>query len=202
MVHDIKNYSVALNVMHTIRDQLSENLLSRMDDEFDKTLEEPDHKLRSKLVKQHNRNVQDVTPVVHEIYPMQVRMTQIETNLSFVLENACYNKSYLAVARYFAEYDFLSQQIKKEVGKVKNSDVLKDFLERSSVLNNNWFDSMTATLAVMKQLVVEKMKTRPEIYIDLDVEKDSEWDFEAVKAEYKNTLKKLKEDLKKQKAGV
>lgn len=202
MVHDIKNYSVALNAMHTIKAQLSENLLSRMDDEFDKTLEEPDHKLRSKLVKQHKRNVQDVTPVVYEIYPMQVRMTQIETNLSFVLENACYNKSYLAVARYFAEYDFLSQQIKKEVGKVKNSDVLKDFLERSSVLNTNWFDSMTATLAVMKQLVIEKMKNRPEIYIDLDVEKDSELDFEAVKAEYKNTLKKLKEDLKKQKAGV
>lgn len=173
-----------------------------MDDEFDKTLEEPDHKLRSKLVKQHKRNVQDITPVVYEIYPMQVRMTQIETNLSFVLENACYNKSYLAVARYFAEYDFLSQQIKKEVGKVKNSDVLKDFLERSSVLNTNWFDSMTATLAVMKQLVIEKMKNHPEIYIDLDVEKDSELDFEAVKAEYKNTLKKLKEDLKKQKAGV
>ncbi len=202
MVHDIKNYSVALNAMHTIKAQLSENLLSRMDDEFDKTLEEPDHKLRSKLVKQHKRNVQDVTPVVYEIYPMQVRMTQIETNLSFVLENACYNKSYLAVARYFAEYDFLSQQIKKEVGKVKNSDVLKDFLERSSVLNTNWFDSMTATLAVMKQLVIEKMNNRPEIYIDLDVEKDSELDFEAVKAEYKNTLKKLKEDLKKQKAGA
>lgn len=202
MVHDIKNYSVALNAMHTIKVQLSENLLSRMDDEFDKTLEEPDHKLRSKLVKQHKRNVQDITPVVYEIYPMQVRMTQIETNLSFVLENACYNKSYLAVARYFAEYDFLSQQIKKEVGKVKNSDVLKDFLERSSVLNTNWFDSMTATLAVMKQLVIEKMKNHPEIYIDLDVEKDSELDFEAVKAEYKNTLKKLKEDLKKQKAGV
>jgi hypothetical protein len=202
MVHDIKNYSVALNAMHTIKAQLSENLLSRMDDEFDKTLEEPDHKLRSKLVKQHKRNVQDVTPVVYEIYPMQVRMTQIETNLSFVLENACYNKSYLAVARYFAEYDFLSQQIKKEVGKVKNSDVLKDFLERSSVLNTNWFDSMTATLAVMKQLVIEKMNNRPEIYIDLDVEKDSELDFEAVKAEYKKTLKKLKEDLKKQKAGA
>jgi len=199
MTHDIKNYSVALNLMDTIKEQLSENLLSRMDNEFDKTLEEPDHKLRAKLVKQHKRNVDDVTPVCQEIYPMQVRMTQIEINLGFVLENACYNKSYLAAARYFAEYDFLCQQIKKEANKAKNNTVLQDFLKRSTVLDTNWFEAMSATLAMMQHLVIHRMNHEPEIYIDLDVVKDSNLDFDEVKAEYKNTLKKLKEDLKKQK---
>lgn len=202
MTHDIKNYSVALNLMTEIKDQLSENLLSRMDNEFDKTLQEPDHKLRSKMVKQHKRNVDDVTPVCQEIYPMQVRMTQIETNLEFVLENACYNKSYFAVARYFAEYDFLSQQIKKEANKAKNNTVLQDFLKRSTVLETNWFETMSATLAMMQHLVIHRMNYQPEIYIDLDVIQDSNLDFEEVKVEYKNTLKKLKEDLKKQKKVV
>ena len=201
MAHDIKKYSVALELMASIKEQLTENLLSRMDNDFDKTLEEPDHKRRSKLVKQHKRNVEDVSPVCQKIYPMKIRMTQIEINLGFVLENACYNKSYLSVARYFAEYDFISQQIKKECNKQKNNSVIADFLKRSTVLETNWFESMTSTLTMMQHLVIHRMNYEPEIYIDLDVYKDSELDFDVIKVEYKNTLKKLKDDLKKQTKG-
>ena len=58
---------------------------------------------------------------------------------------------------------------------------------------------MSATLAMMQHLVIHRMNHEPEIYIDLDIVKDSNLDFDEVKVEYKNTLKKLKEDLKKQK---
>jgi len=198
MKHDINIFAALLQTIDNIDNQMGENLLSRMDNDFDKTLEEPDHKRRSKLVKQHKRNVEEVTPVVSQIYPMQIRMTHIKTNLSFLLECACYNLSYKSIARYFAEYDFLSQQISKEAGKVKN-DVMKDFLSRSTVLSTNWFQMMTETINIMEHLIIHKMHREPEIYIDLNIEEDSKIDFDEIKMEYKNTLKKLKEDLKKQK---
>ena len=198
MKHKITVYVEAVSLMETINDQLEENLISRMDTDFDKTLDEPDHKKRAKLVKLHKRNVSEVSPVCEEIYPHQVRMRQISINLSFLLENACYNKSYDAVARYFAEYDFLSQTITKEVKKVKN-DVLVDFLERCTVLNENYFQVLMTTLETLKYNVIARMTNHPEIYIDLNVEEDSRLDFDTIKDVYKSQLKKLKEDHKKQK---
>jgi len=187
MKHNIENYQAATSLIKTIDEQMSENIIVRMDDE-------PNHKKRTKLVK-------EIEPVSNVIYPMQVRMTQIKTNLLFVLENAVYNKSYAAAAKYFAEYDFLSQQITKEAKKVKNNEAMEDFLQRSTVLNEDYFKVMMETINVMKHLVIHRMNREPEIYIDLDPIKDSELDFDHVKQTYKSTLKKLKEDLKKQQQG-
>lgn len=197
MKHDINSYGCVVKFIQSVDEQLSENLIARMDSDFDRTLEEPDHKLRAKLVKAHNRNVKEVSPISDVINPLQIRMTQIKTNLVFVLENACYNLSYTAAAKYFAEYDFISQMIKKEVKKQANNPVIKDFIERTTVLNENMFEIMTSTLNTMKTNIQTRMNTVPESYIGLDIERDSSLNFDDVKAAYKAQLKKLKEDHKK-----
>ena len=190
-------YSSTIDLIQKIDVQMPENLIARMDGEFDRTLEEPDHKLRSKMVKAHNRNVKEVSPVSNAIYPLQIRFTQIKINLIFLLENACYNRSYEALSKYFAEYDFLSQTIKKECKKANNNQVIKDFLDRSTVLEENFFQVLMETIEGMKHGLLHKMHIEPEIYIDLDIEKDSSFEFDEIKSAYKNHIKKLKEDLKK-----
>lgn len=197
MKHDINTYSEAMTLVEKIDTQMSENLISRMDSEFDAALEEPDHKKRSKLVKAHHRNVKEVEPVSSVIYPLQIRMTQIKTNVSFILENACYNLSYHALTRYFAEYDFLSQQIKKDAKKVKN-DVLADFINEKTVLDENYFQILMDTITVMKENIVYRMTHYPTDYVDLDIDKDSEIVFDDFKHAYKSHIKGLKEELKKQ----
>lgn len=195
MNHNIESYPSVLELFNNIDSQLSGNLIAKMDTEFDKTLEEPDHKLRSKLVKAHKRNVKEVTPISSAISAHQIRMTQIKTNLTFVLESACYNLSYTAIAEDFAEYDFLSQTIKKECRKAQNNAIVKEFIEQSSVLNENYFDLLLETVDIMKTNVVAKMTREPDIYIDLNIEKDSDICFDDIKSAYKRHLKKLKKDL-------
>lgn len=197
MKHNIESYSKAVQLMSMVDVQMSENLIARMDVEFDRTLEEPDHKTRAKMVKTHNRNVKEVSPLSAKIYPMQVRMTQVKTNLKFLLENACYNVSYKALAKYFAEYDFIAQTIKKESKAHANNDVVKDFLRRSTVLDTNFFEVMTDTMGVMKDNIISRMNMVPDTYNDLNIEEDSGIDIGIVKTVYKDHIKSLKEDYKK-----
>lgn len=193
----LSDYPNVVNLINTIDEQMSENLIARMDTEFDKTLSEPDHKIRAKMVKAHHRNVKEVSPVSEAISPMQIRMTQIKTNLTFVLECARYNLSYKAVARYFAEYDFLCQNIKKEVKKAANNEVVKDYIDRTSILEENFFQVLMDTIPTLEHNVIHKMAFEPETYIDLDIHQDSEVVFDDIKEAYKNHIKKLKEDMKK-----
>lgn len=196
MLHELTNYSV-VSFLDDVDQQLEENLIARMDAEFDQTLLEPDHKKRSKLIKEHNRNVKEVSPISDIIYPMMIKLCRLRTNMLFILQNACYNKTYGAVARHLAEYEFFAKEIKKECNRSKNP-VIKSFLERSTVLNENYFDLMLKTVEEMQQCVRNRMSVLPDSYIDLDVQQDSDIDFDSLKDEFKFTLKKLKEDKKKQ----
>ena len=196
MNNRLSDYFYAERLINTIDEQMSENLIARMDSDFDRTLDEPDHKLRSKLVKAHHRNVKEVEPVCSVIYPMQIRMTQIKTNIIFILECARYNRSYTALAKYFAEYDFLCQTIKKELKKANKNEIVKDFIERTTVLEENYFQVLMDTLPVLKHNVAHKMTFEENSYINLNIEEDSAINFDEIKDAYKTHIKKLKEDMK------
>lgn len=192
MQHSLSSYSEMSLFLNSVEQQMMDNLIVLMETEFDENLTEDDHKLRAKEVKAFNRSVKEVSPVSQTIYPMQVRMMQMRVNVSFLLECAHNKVSYKALAKYVAEYDFISQQIKKEAKKVKNP-VLVDFLERSSCLNTDFFNLLLHTANQMNANIVNRMENYPEQYIDLDVEKDSELEFEVLKDTFKSELKALKE---------
>ena len=192
MKHDIASYTDMITFLNTVDEQMLDNLVVLMETEFDDNLTEGDHKLRAKEVKAFNRSVKEVSPVSQTIYPMQVRMMQMRVNVSFLLECAHNKVSYKALAKYLAEYDYVSQKIKKETKKVKNP-VLVNFLERSTCLNTDFFNLLLNTANQMNANIVNRMDNYPEQYIDLDIEEDSELDFDFLKNTYKSELKALKE---------
>ena len=192
MKHDIASYTDMVAFLNTVDEQMLDNLVVLMETEFDENLTEGDHKLRAKEVKAFNRSVKEVSPVSQTIYPMQVRMMQMRVNVSFLLECAHNKVSYKALAKYFAEYDYTAQKIKKEAKKVKNP-VLVDFLQRSTCLNTNFFDLLMNTAYQMKTNIVSRMDKFPEQYIDLNIEEDSELVFDVLKDTFKSELKELKE---------
>lgn len=193
MYHDVSNYQTIVQLIKDIDAQLEENLLVRMEDEFDNS-EVTDHKERAKLTKKFNQSVKQTAPVVAEIFPLQIRFTQIKTNLTFLLENAHNRVSYVALAQYLAEYDFLKQQIVKECNKAKNNEVVQAFVERSSVLRVNFFEVLEEALGIMCDSIQLRMTNNPEQYIDLDMNEDSRIDMEEIKAVYKHALKKFKKN--------
>lgn len=192
MKHDIASYTDMVAFLNTVDEQMLDNLVVLMETEFDENLTEGDHKLRAKEVKAFNRSVKEVSPISQTIYPMQVRMMQMRVNVSFLLECAHNKVSYKALAKYLAEYDYVSQKIKKEAKKIKNP-VLVDFLKRSTCLNTNFFDLLMNTAYQMKTNIVQRMDNYPEQYIDLNVDEDSELVFDVLKDTYKSELKELKE---------
>lgn len=191
MYHNLSSYVVADFLINRIDAQMHENLLVRMENEFDISDVE-DHKERAKLTKAFNRNMKETRPVVNEIYPLQVRFTQIKTNIIFLLENAHHYVSYVALARNFAEYEFLKKEILKECNKAKNNRAVQDFVERSDVLNTNYFDVFQETVKVMQSNIRQRMRSYPEQYIDLNIDVDSEIDFDACKKAFNDAVKKHK----------
>lgn len=197
MSYDYFEYKEARQLMDQIEQQMEEHLVVKMENDFDEKLLETDYKKRAKATKTFNRSVQEVRPFFEVINPMQCRMRQIRTNLSFLLECAHNKISYKATAKYFAEYDFLAKEIKKEAKKCKN-EAMKGYLEDSKVLESDFFRIMLDTLNIMKMNVQERMKRHPEQYINLDVEADSELLVDEIKETFKSTVKKLKEDKEQQ----
>lgn len=196
--HSLKSYTSAYNFMNEIDAQLEEHLLIKMENDFENSLEDnEDHKSRAKRVKKFNRDIKELRPLTEVIYPLQVRYMQIRTNLTFLLECAHNRVSYVALAKYFAEYDFLTQVIKKECNKYKNNENVLAFLDSSEVLTKNYFDILLDTIEQMRDNIRYRMNKYPEQYLDLDIEKDSEVVFDVIKETYKNQIKKLKEDRKK-----
>lgn len=192
MKHELASYNDMVAFLNTVDEQMLDNLVVLMETEFDDNLTEGDHKLRAKEVKAFNRSVKEVSPVSQTIYPMQVRMMQMRVNVSFLLECAHNKVSYKALAKYLAEYDYVSQKIKKETKKVKNP-VLVNFLERSTCLNTDFFNLLLNTANQMNANIVNRMDNYPEQYIDLDVEEDSELVFEVLKDTFKSEIKALKD---------
>lgn len=186
-------YNEANALMSMIDAQMAEHLVVKMENDFDDKLVETDYKKRAKLTKAFNRSVQEVRPVCELLNPMQCRMMQIRTNLSFLLEQAHNRISFKALPKYFAEYDFLAKEIKKEAKKCKN-EAMTEFVNSMPVLESDFFKIMMDTVAVMQQNVQARMKSHQEQYIDLDVEADSRLDIDEVKASFKDALKKLKDD--------
>lgn len=200
MQYDYVSYSEAKDLMDRIDLQLGDHLVVKMEEDFDQKLTETDYKKRAKANKAFLRDVQEVSPFCEVLYPMQIRMKQIRTNLTFLLEGAHNKVSYKAVAKYFAEYDFLAKEIKKEAKKCKNA-AMKGFLEDSTVLDTDFFKTMMDTLSTMQANIRERMRKHPEQYIDLNIEEDSEFVMDDVKAAFKNAQKDLKEARKKQLAS-
>jgi len=193
MQHSVTSYPEAQKLMIAVFTQLSENLITRVDDEFEDAITETDHKKRAKLEKQRRRELADLSPISSKMYPLQVRMIHLRTNLSFLLENAHNRTSYAALAKYFAEYDFVSKRIKQHARSIKHP-ALVSFLERCTVLEADFFAVMTDTLANMEKCIRTRMIQCPEQYIDLDVADDSHMDFDAVKASMKDHKEKLKKE--------
>lgn len=173
--------------------QLSGYLVVQMESDFDEALTETDYKKRAKATKAFNRTIQEITPVCGVLNPMQIRFMQIRTNLGFLLENAHNRVSFKAAAKYFAEYDFLAKEIKKEAKKC-NVQEMKDFIESAPVLNTNFFQVMMNTVEVMKANMLQRMSDYPEQYLDLDPEVDSAIDIEEIKKAFKDKQKDLKEE--------
>lgn len=186
-------YNEADTLMNLVDHQMDEHLVVKMENDFDDKLVETDYKKRAKLTKAFNRSVQEVRPFTENLYPMQCRMRQIRTNLSFLMEQAHNRVSFKAAAKYFAEYDFLSKEIKKEAKKCKN-EAMTEYLDSLTVLEFDFFKTMIDTVEVMQKNMQARMKSHPEQYIDLDVEADSKLDIDEVKASFKDALKKLKDD--------
>lgn len=197
MKHSLQSYPKTIEFLNLIEKEFSDNLVVKMEETFDKNLEETEHQARSKMVKAFQRSVKEVAPVSRTIYPMQIRMIQMRTNVEFLLECAHNKVSYTALAKYFAEYEFLSKEIKKHAQQSKN-ETLVEFVKNTSLLTENYFQQMMDALSVMKENVISRMNFHPEQYIDLNIKQDSNLDIDIVKESYKNMLKKLKEDLKKQ----
>lgn len=192
MYRNISSYVVADFLIDRIDALMAENLLVRMENEFDISDVE-DHKQRAKMTKAFNRNMQDARSVVCEIYPLQIRFTQIKVNLNFLLENAHHYVSYVALARMFAEYEFLRKEIAKECNKAKNHEVIQEFVGRSSdVLKANYFEAFQDTVDGMQHLIQQRMQQYPEQYIDLDVDVDSAIDFDVCKEAFNDAVKKYK----------
>lgn len=193
MQHSMNSYPEAQNLILAVFNQLGENLITRVDDEFEEAITETDHKKRAKLEKQRRRELAELSPVSGKMYPLQVRMIQLQTNLSFLLENAHNRTSYAALAKYFAEYDFVSKRIKQHARTIKHP-ALVSFLERCDVLDADFFAFMSSTLESMEKCIRDRMFDCPEQYIDLDVADDSHMDFDAVKAAMKDHKEKLKKE--------
>lgn len=194
MKHDINvRYQFNDRRFDTIEAQMSENLIARMENRQEESVTETDYKQRAKLEKKHRRDVAEVAPVSAIIYSMQIRMIQIRTNLTFLMENAHNRTSYPALAKYFAEYEFLAKEITKACKKSKNEEMTA-FLDRSQVLTWNFFELLKITLGDMRECIVIRMRECPHQYIDLDIEKDSEIDMELVKKAYKSKLADLKKE--------
>ena len=196
MNHVTFEYSEANQLMDDVDSQLSRHLAVDMENGFEASLVEVDYKKRAKLTKASNRSVQEVRPFCEIINPMQNRMIQMRINLSFLLENACYNVSFKSLAEDFAEYEFLSKEIKKEAKLCKN-EAMKAFLVSATVLNTDFFKMMVDSAYTMKKNIQEKMNSQSKIYIDLDVEDDSFLEIDLLKKAFKEKIIKLKEDKKK-----
>lgn len=193
-------YDEADALMNMIDAQMAEHLVVKMENDFDDKLVETDYKKRAKLTKAFNRSVQEVRPFTENLYPMQCRMMQIRTNLTFLLEQAHNRVAFKALPKYFAEYDFLAKEIKKEAKKCKN-EAMTEFLRSLTVLDSDFFKTMMDTVEIMQKNMQARMKSYPEQYIDLDVEADSRLDIDEVKASFKDALKKLKDDQAKMGKG-
>lgn len=189
-------YPEVSKLMDAMDAQLSEHLVVKMENDFDDVLVETDYKKRAKATKAFNRSVQEVRPHCELLNPMQIRMMQIRVNLGFLLEEAHNRISYQAVAKYFAEYDFLSKEIKKEAKKCKN-EAMKGFLDSATVLESDFFKIMMDTVSVMQKNIQARMEKFPEQYIDLNIQEDSHLDIDEVKVAFKSAIKKLKEDKEK-----
>jgi folylpolyglutamate synthase/dihydropteroate synthase len=193
MSYVIFEYPGANNLMEAIDAQFGEHLVVKMENYFEKNLIEADYKKREKATKAFNRSVQEVRPFCAVIVPMQIRMTQIRINLRFLLEQAHNKVSYSSLAEDFAEYDFLSKEIKKEAKKCKN-EAMTEYLKSLTVLESDFFKTMMDTMEVMQKNIQARMKSHSEQYIDLDEDEDSWLDADKVKASFKDALKKLKKD--------
>lgn len=193
-------YNEANALMRMVDEQMTEHLVVKMENDFDEKLIETDYKKRAKATKAFNRSVQEVRPFCENLYPMQCRMMQIRTNLSFLMEQAHNRTSFKATAKYFAEYDFLAKEIKKEAKKCKN-EAMTEFLDSLTVLGSDFFKTMMDTMEVMQKNIRARMQSHPEQYIDLNEAEDSRLDIDEVKAAFKDMQKKLKEDKANQGKG-
>ena len=186
-------YQAVRTLIIEVREQLEENLIVRVDNEFEETITETDYIKRAKLEKQRRRELAEIDPISSEMYPLQIRMIQLQTNLSFLLENAHNKVSYPALARYFSEYDFLAKRITK-IAKKSKHPALQDFLKRTTVLTENFFSIMNLTLGDMRDHILKRMRQHPEQYIDLNPETDAHIDMDVVKAAFKARTDELKKE--------
>jgi hypothetical protein len=196
MNHLLQTYPEVEEYTKLVSEQMNDNIIVLMETKFDNNLDEVDHKKRAKIVKAFNRSIKEVTPVSQLVYPMQVQMMKIRINLEFLLECAHNKISYKALAQDFAEYDFTSQRIKKEIKKEANktkNEALTDFLEKSTCLDFNFFDMLMTTVKQMQENIILRMEKFPEQYIDLDIEVDSHLDLDLVKNVFKDEISKLKQ---------
>lgn len=200
MQHDLSHYPTATHLMTAVRDQMLGNLVVWIDDQFYDAEGSLAGKELAKRGKEKDRARKDLGATLEKMYPLQVRMVQLETNFSFLLENAHNRVSYPAIARYMAEYDFLAKRITKlakGAPKVTLGDidhVMGGFLNRSPVLEINFFDAMSGIAENMFDRIAVRMTTCPEQYIDLNLAEDAKIDAQLMAEAFKARTKELKKE--------
>lgn len=168
-------------------------ILETLEEEFQKKAEDMEHKERRKITKSFNKRKVIIQDLTDKIYTSEVALKQLNTQIRYLLSMAINNCSYKELAKMFATYDFHSKKIKKECKQV-NDDMVKEFLENcKEPLDMNIFQEFMETVNELKEKLLVWIPKNRNYFIEYDIEKYTEIDFELLKSTYKKTMKDLNE---------
>lgn len=191
MFRTIDGFDFDKNIIQ-MNNNLNYVLSVRLEDDFDKSNTETDHKLRAKMVKEFNRKMKVFHELTDNIYTSQVAIRQTARNIRYIIECAINNVCYKELVKLFATIDFHSKLIVRECKKVNEYEVQRFLKENDLTLGADTFRMMLDTINSLNESLKEWIPNHKEYFIQYDVERDTYIDMDMIKEVFKNTQKELK----------
>ena len=191
MFRTIDGFDFDKNIIQ-MNNNLNYALSVRLEDDFDKSNTETDHKLRAKMVKEFNRKAKVFHVLTDDIYTSQVAIRRTARSIRFIIESAINNVCYKELVKLFATIDFHSKLIVKECKKVNEYEVQRFLKENDLTLGADTFRMMLDTINCLNESLKEWIPNHKEYFIHYDVERDTYIDMDMIKEVFKNTQKELK----------
>lgn len=191
MFRTINDFDFDKNIFQ-MNNNLNYALSVRLEEDFDKSNTETDHKLRAKMVKEFNRKMKVFHELTDNIYTSQVAIRQTARNIRYIIECAINNVCYKELVKLFATIDFHSKLIVRECKKVNEYEVQRFLKENDLTLGADTFRMMLDTINSLNESLKEWIPNHKEYFIQYDVERDTYIDMDMIKEVFKNTQKELK----------